>query len=203
VTVTAADNFATTAPASIQLVVATPVQTAFNPAGDVDGDNFSNSWEQAFNSNPLSKGSTPFNLPAPPLTGGKINAARLSIDLDFSTTGKDVIKIAGSLPVKDTSFGLSGQIVILDVGGVIRAFTLDADGNGASGTDSIKVRLGAGGAGFSAKLTGTFAADLADERLTANASDKGRRLVRATLLLNNLYYETIVTHGYNPRTGRF
>ena len=112
--------------------------------GDIDGDNFTNGWEQALGSDPFNPAARPFNLPVP-ATGGKIRSPRLFIDLDFASTPNDLIRVSGRLPAKDKSFSTAGQIVILDVGGNVRAFTMDADGNGVVTTQRLYQLVRAGG----------------------------------------------------------
>jgi len=175
-----------------------------DPNGDIDGDGFTNGWEQALGSDPRNPNSRPFGLPRP-FTGGPMKVRQLLVALDFSGANRDRIRIKGTLPLKNTAFTLAGQVVIIDVGGVVKAFTLGADGTATSGSDTIKVKLGKKKGGqFSVELlNGSFANSFVDEGLVPTQTSRKPRLVQATLLLNNLYYQAIVKKPFNVKKGQF
>ena len=166
---------------------------------DTDGDGFSDGVEAVLGSDLRDPESRPFNLPVA-RAGGTLSVKRIRIELVGGSS--DELMLDARATVRP-NFPLAGQIVILDIGGVIRAFRLDANGRATSGNDVIEVRLGRKRqARINLNLRGALRSQLADENLT-NTGDRGRRIVRATLLLNSLYYSAIIGRAYSPSLGRF
>ncbi len=93
---------------------------------DTDGDGYSDEIEIALGSDPKDPNSRPLKLPA--ITGkGDIQFVKLNIGLSFVGTFGDTIQLTGALPLPAT-FTPAGQTVIVDVGGVVSSYTLQANG---------------------------------------------------------------------------
>ncbi len=110
-----------------------------------------------------------------PVSAGSVPdliVGKMSIKLNFSKSGNDSIGLQGTLAVPD-GFRVEGRKFVLDVGGVIKSFTLDAKGKAKAPGEQlvlkVKAKKGvvtAQDAKLSLKLTkGTFSADLADDGL--------------------------------------
>src|SRR5205814_3716890 len=90
--------------------------------------------------------------------------SNLGIKLDFAHVAADQIQLSGVFTQLSKTFSPSGSQVIVDVGGVIRTFTLDAKGRALNATDSFSVSLT--DASFTMSLQGaSFASQLGDEGL--------------------------------------
>jgi hypothetical protein len=163
---------------------------------DLDGDGFSNDMETAAGTDPNDSKSTPFGG-QPAGTILPLTVTKIGISLNFALDGKDGISLSGALDVP-AGFVVLGQQVIVDVGGVARAFTLDAKGSGKSGSDTfkigVKVKKGtpvaAQASKFQVKFSkGTFADSLKDEGLTGEAAVKS---VSKTVVVTVLFNQTML-----------
>lgn len=94
------------------------------------------------------------------------DVAKATVGLKFKASGKDRITVAGQLPLADGT-PLAGRTLSIDFGGVAVPFTLDAKGRSPKGPATASVSAPKGGvAKFTVKLTGAYAAMLADEGMT-------------------------------------
>ena len=100
----------------------------------------------------------------------------LAIKLNFAKPGSDSIALSGTL-VRPAGFSATGQSIVIDVGGVVTAFALNAQGKIKNGNDMFSIAMkgtAASSARFSMKLNkGNFAAPLAKAGLT-NAAAKAK-----------------------------
>ncbi|HEY3324713.1 MAG TPA: MBG domain-containing protein, partial [Planctomycetota bacterium] len=172
------------------------------PSQDSDGDGFSDQIETALGSNPNSASTTPGGA-AKPTASGKLSVSRLSIKLNFSKPqGNDSIGLSGLLLIPE-GFSISGQTAIVDIGGVVKAFTLDPKGKSPKGNDSLAVGVKSGKTGtslqiakFAVKLSkGSYAVALADDGLI-NATTSARVSVPVTVIFNGDVLEKAVTQAY-------
>jgi autotransporter-associated beta strand protein len=176
-------------------VVVDPVTAIVGQGIDSDGDGFSDAFEEAAGSNPYDPADTPTGQAA----GASANALvikNLLIRLKFARQNSDSIKVGGTLA---TPAGLvpAGQKVVLDIGGIDRAFVLNSKGVDTSTTDQVKIGTAKGQkATFAVGLRqGSFAATLANEGLVGTATVKnqtksiglaivvGRELYRGTAMV--------------------
>jgi len=155
-------------------VVVDPATAIVGQGIDSDGDGFSDGFEEAGGSNPNDPADTPTGQTA----GGSANALvtkKLLIRLKFARQNGDSIKLEGTLA---TPAGLApaGQKVVLDIGGIDRAFVLNSKGIETSGTEQVKIgKAKAQKAAFAVGLRrGSFAAALADEGLVGTATVKNQ-----------------------------
>ena len=79
---------------------------------------------------PNDPNSTPFGgiLAGTPLP---LTISKIGVKLNFARAGSDSISLSGTLPIP-AGLVVAGQSVVIDVGGVIKIFTLDDKGNGAA-----------------------------------------------------------------------
>jgi uncharacterized protein YkwD len=170
------------------------VEYVSNSWKDSDGDGVADELEVALGTSPGSANSSPL---APGVTTQSLILSRLRVKLNFLDTvnGKDQITLQGLLPIP-AGFSASGKKVTLDVGGVIRTFTLDARGNNTpKGKDSFRVRLtpnatGAYNARYQIKLNkAVFSTTLADEGLVGTETVTAvYRPVPVLMLFNETLY---------------
>ncbi|HEV7734150.1 MAG TPA: hypothetical protein VGR62_18405 [Candidatus Binatia bacterium] len=116
---------------------------------------------------------------------------KMSIKLNFAVPGKDSASFTAAIPVP-AGFDPTGRSLSIDVGGIVRSFTLDAKGKAKTATEQVTLKLRRVGgtvpaqdALLSFKATkGTFATELADEGLTNANVDHEERTVSVGVLLN-------------------
>jgi len=198
------------------------VVSAASPEGDLDGDGIPNSidtdddgdglsdiFEDAIGSSPLDAGNLPLDDPSQAKNPGPLDVKKMSIKLSFSKTLTDSITISGTLPVKAGFTGANKKLTV-DVGGVIKSYTLGAKNFVKVGSDyvklSVKAKKGVVSADQAAKYSikiskGTFASTLADDGLgNENAKNKATT-VRVDVLFNGQYLRKLVPQIYTAKQG--
>ncbi len=92
---------------------------------------------------------------------------KLSIKLNFAKPSSDSIQLQGTLEVP-SDFDPAGATVVVDVGGVIRSFTLDEKGKSKVDYDQAQIKKPKDGLSkYAVKIAkGSFSTTLADEGLT-------------------------------------
>ena len=138
----------------------------------------------------------------------KLSVTKLGIKLNFGAAGNDAIALSGLLLIPD-GFTVAGQTVIVNIGGVVKAFTLDAKGKSPKGNDSLAVGVKAGKTGtplqiakFAVKLMkGTFAAALADDGLV-NATTTAQVTVPVTVIFNGEVLKKAMPQSYKATAGK-
>lgn len=121
---------------------------------------------------------------------------RLAIKLNFATSNSDSITLSAMLDKTG-----AGKPLVINVGGVIKAFTLDATGKAKSGGDSVAVspKTGKLAARF---MHGSFAAQLLSSGLT-NATVSGVSLsIRVGTLFNNSMWFAQQPQLYKATQGK-
>jgi sugar lactone lactonase YvrE len=206
-TFTASDGTDESAPATISITM----QGSGGVGGESDSDNdgFPDEIEIALGSNPTDAQDRPFGLPKADVATG-LSVVKLGIKLNFAKSGNDSISLSGLMPVP-AAFQATGQRVIVDVGGVIKAFTLDAKGaSPRNPAESCKLAIKAKqgvvfeqSAKFTMKLAhGSFADALKDDNLR-NATTKGENVsVPLAVIFNNKLYKLVVARTYTAREGK-
>ena len=133
---------------------------------DLDNDGFADDIEAALGSDPQDPLSRPLNLP-PAAQAGALSVGAMTVKLNFAKGSADSITVNGAVPVP-LGLNAAGQTVIVDVGGVVRAFALDATGKStprnSAATFAVQLpkKASAQLAPFTVKLTrGSFAAQFA------------------------------------------
>lgn len=198
------------------------VVSAASPDGDLDGDGINNSidtdddgdglsdiFEDAIGSSPLDAGNLPLDDPNQAKNPGPLDVKKMSIKLSFTKLLSDSIAISGTLPVK-AGFTGSNKKFVVDVGGVIKSFTLGSKNTAKVGGDSIKLSVKAKkgvvsadqAAKYSIKISkGTFGSTLADDGLgNENAKNKATT-VRVDVLFNGQYLRKLVPQIYSAKQG--
>ncbi|MEI6234777.1 MAG: PKD domain-containing protein [Planctomycetota bacterium] len=175
--------------------------------GDTDGDGFSDEIEAALKFDPFNSDVTPFKLPSPK-GNAPISNSKLRIKLDFANANKDKLTLTGHLLVNGVI--PVNQIMIVDVGGVVRAFTLNSTGLGKTNTkDKVNLFVKTSQAlvdltipNFQVQLdAGSFAAALADEKLTNIPAKNVKRSVNVTIILLNTVFKATVQQSYSVRNS--
>jgi len=193
--ITASDAEGNTASKTLTVTVITQSTT------DTDTDGFSNAIEDALGTNKNSALSTPFNLPSP-VAGVGMKITKLAITLNFKRANRDLIVVNGSLP---SGTNIIGKYVIIDVGGVVKAFVLDQLGRSPNyGKDFVfsmtGVKDGTSNGGFTMTLkNNTFAPQLVDEKLTA--STKTTTTISVNLIFDGKSYVVAVPVKYSANSA--
>ena len=174
--------------------------TGTNSDIDTDGDGFSDELELATGSNPLDVGSIP--ALATSAIKHTFGAQKIGIKLSFKAGGSDSISVTGVLPVA-TGFLFTTPVVV-DVGGVVKQFTLAKNGRGKSGADTLNIITSRKNNAQGQKIgnmqlslkKGTFADALKDEKLTAGAVKNSPRVITVNVIFNGELYTSIRTLTY-------
>ena len=175
---------------------------------DTDGDGFPDELEVGVGTSPTDATSTPFGGTSAG-TASVVNITGMSIKLNFAASNKDSVNIRGTLTVPE-GFVPSAKSVILDVGGIIKTFTLDSKGSSPKGDDSfmLKVSKTAAGTGlrasFNVKLNkGSFTSLLTDEGLVGTSDLKSvSRTVKVIVLVNNTFYLSDKVLSYTAKASK-
>jgi hypothetical protein len=178
---------------------------------DSDSDGYSDEIEAALGSNPQNSADTPFALGSV-VPGGELVVTKMTVKLVF-TPGRnnmDGISIKGELPVPE-GFRALDKKIILDVGGVVKTFTLDAKGASTpKGVDAFKLSFKAT-KGVVAKQTGKYSVKLAksdfadallDEGLTNGDVAATPVTIPVTLIVNGSSYQKPVTLSYKAKADK-
>jgi hypothetical protein len=120
------------------------------------------------------------------------------------TAGGDSLAVAGFVPQNGTAIR-DGKQAVIYIGGVARAFTLDAKGKSpkTSNPDQFKISAPKNGSSkFSAKLSSAdFLAAMAEEKLT-NATVKTTSKVIVAVAVDQGIYTTEVNVDYAAKQGK-
>jgi hypothetical protein len=170
---------------------------------DTDGNGYPDEIKTALGVSLTNSSATPLNMQAG-ITSQALTLSKLSVKLNFAkTAGNDAIMVSGLLQIP-SGFAANAQTVVVDVGGVVKVFTLDSKGKGhaakgyptvtsaANDHFSLKFKSVKGNVDqqtgtFTAQFNkGTFASSFADVGLLGSASVKdAARTVPVIILFNN------------------
>jgi hypothetical protein len=184
---------------------------------DTDGNGFPDEIISALGLFPSYPTLTPFGIPA---VTAPLTLSKLEVKLNFTHTGGDAISLSGALQIP-AGLVVSGQSVLIDVGGVIKIFTLDIKGNGhaASGYPALtsptndrfklhikltKEKVLKQNAPFTAQFNkGTFGNLLSDEGLLGTATvKKAKRTVPVVILFNVQIFEASPAVLYSAKAQK-
>jgi hypothetical protein len=189
VTVTATDAFGNSLSTTITVIVAAPI---VGTGTDSTGTGYSDSF--------LAATGLVSSQPATADAVQTLAVPSMSIKLDFTKPGNDSISMNGALAIP-AGFTVKGQLVAIDIGGVMASFTLDA--NGAStpksnnlfevGVKSTKGVVKTQTAKYAVKLTkGSFATALGlakgatSKPTTTSATSPVTVIFNGAILQNNV-----------------
>lgn len=143
------------------------------------------------------------------VAGTVLAVTKLSIKLNFAKALADNVVLGALVPVP-AGFGVSGRLVIVDVGGIVRTFVLDDKGKAKS--DGAEVKLGVKTkkgvvAAQTAKLTfkapkGNFDPKLADEGIVDADVDQPDMGLRVEVHVDAQLYARVVTLSYKATHGK-
>jgi len=105
---------------------------------DDDADGFTDGIELAAQTDPLNAASTP--LGGSTVTPGALTISQFKAKFDFKKSPNDSLSARVIATVPD-AFTVSGQALLIDLGGVVRSATFDAKGEFANATDSMKLKV--------------------------------------------------------------
>jgi inhibitor of cysteine peptidase len=187
---------------------------------DTDGNGYPDEVKTALGVSLTNSSATPLNMQAG-ITPQALTLKKLSVKLNFAkVTGNDEIMLSGSLPIT-AGLVASSQTVVVDVGGVVKVFTLNSKGKGVAATGypaatsakndhfSLKFKSVKGKASrqtgtFTAQFNkGTFASSFADVGLLGSASvKKVTRTVPVIILFNNQMYQAAQAVQYTATASK-
>jgi len=189
-TVTVSDGV-TSVEASTQIIVGT--------ASDLDGDGFSDAMELAAGTSISNPSSTPTGQA---FLSSSLDVKKLMVKLNFAKAASDSILLQATLPPVGLQ-PLEGKVMLVEVGGIGRKFTLGQKGSlksdtefaqlKASKTKPLSVMVKLNKQDFAETLA---AAGLVDADTTATVS------LPVTVIFDNLAYSTTVTVGYKAKAGK-
>lgn len=200
-----ATNVAGTASQTLTIVITG--DGVSNSSVDSDGDGFSDEVETALGLDPKNPSDTPFGG-APAGTPESLFVTNLIIGVNFAKAGSDSLQLAGVLNVP-AGFTLSGAKVVVDVGGVVRNFTLDSKGSTPKGNDTLKLSVKSVKgvvAGQASKFTirftkGSWQGLLTDEGLTNDNATGVPKTVPVVILFNKKVFKADVAQLYTAKKG--
>ncbi len=180
----------------------------FDPlATDSDCDGYPNAIEDLVGASRYVSTDTPFPAAsgAPTATAAPALATKLKIDLDFANVANDRLVMKGSIPVGGSTFEPEGQRVIVDVGGKLFAFTLDAKGKGNDGAGArIRVAKKVIGGNVFFALTAKdidLQTDLSDDGLTNTTTTNASVSIDVAVWMTNLHGKSTKPMHYTATTG--
>ena len=187
---------------------------------DTDGNGFPDELKTALGISLTDPNATPLGIPTgtPPLP---LTISKLGVKLNFACANSDSISLSGTLPIP-AGLVVAGQSVVIDVGGVIRIFTLDDMGKGTASSgigaaavggpnDYLKLRvkslkgvIAAQTAPFTVKLNkGAFVSLLSDEGLVKTATVKNSSITVPVIILFNVQvFEATHSVFYTAKKGK-
>jgi hypothetical protein len=186
---------------------------------DTDGNGYPDEVKTALGVSLTNYSATPLNMQAG-ITPQALTLSKLSVKLNFAkATGSDEIMVSGSLPIT-AGLVASTQTVVVDVGGVVKVFTLNSKGKGVAAAaypatsatndhftlkfKTVKGKVNQQTGTFTAQFNkGTFASLFADVGLLGSASvKKVSRSVPVIILFNNQMYQTAQAVQYTATTNK-
>ncbi len=137
-----------------------------------------------------------------------LSVTKLGINLNFSKPLSDGISVTGLLPI-EANYNPTGKKIVVNVGGVVKTFTLTSKASAKVGGDLIKISIKASKkvvlaqqAKFGVKFSkGSFSTSLSDEGLT-NADIAAARSVVVSIIFENSLYQTTKQVLYTAKTGK-
>lgn len=189
--------------AATQSVLIAVLSPAVPPgSSDSDGDGYSDAIEVAAGSSPSEFNDRPYGMNLNPAKG-ELTDVDLAISLNFARAGKDKISVSGVLNV--SSPGGESVPFAIEVGGVAKAFSINAKGRGRSGKDSIRIAplKGKDASVFDVNLNqGSFAAPLLAHGLNNETNKKVSVTVPVTVLYANKVFASNLVVSYTSKKGR-
>jgi hypothetical protein len=167
-------------------------------AADTDGDGFSDALETALGTSPAS------NTSVPVLSGPDIPFERLGVRVQLNfDKGNGQVRLGGRIPLPPQgSFAM--KTVVLDVGGVVKQFSLDPNGLAVLREDVFATVPGAETDGrFAAEFgASTAPADLADDGFDATESKDKVVTVPVALYMEGRRFTSTLTGVYNAAPNK-
>ncbi|MBE7462724.1 MAG: S8 family serine peptidase [Planctomycetes bacterium] len=136
----------------------------------------------------------------PPPTTSPLNLTRMQLALNFRYFGRDTAIVQGYLPALSNR-NPTGLQVQLNLGGVVRTFTLDYRGRGFSGYDKFYLYTTRGGY-FTLNLRGSFASSWLDEGMVNADCNLTPITMPMSLTVDGVTYSTNRSLRYTARAGR-
>jgi hypothetical protein len=205
VTVTVTNGAKLSSSAAMTMIVMATggaASTPFPIQPDTDGDGFPDVVEIAAGSSASSASETPYGIPV--LPPQLLTDVKLSAKLNFVRPNLDSMTLSGTFGVPD-GFVLAEQKLIMDVGGVVRVFTLNPKGFLHTRTDSLVLRA----RGLKAR-TAKFRIMLKNADIVPSFKPYGMTntpvkhkivMLPVRIYFNDAIYQTIQTESYDGAVG--
>ena len=188
VTVTDAHGASVSASVAVSVQAATiPIDGGGTTLTDSNGDGIPDGMQAAADANGI----------ATPAADVALKITKLTVSLNFSRANSDAIHLTGAVAVP-AGFTPTGAIVIVDIGGVVRTFTLDKNGKAKLGSDlfTLTPKNGSVSVQFS---KGAFASTLSGLGLT-NANIKNAPVtVPIAILFGNELFTAAAKGSYSAK----
>jgi len=144
---------------------------------------------------------------APAASGSALVVDTLAMQLKLNKPGRDSLLVRGSFPVPP-DFQPDGQRLVIDVGGIVREFILDARGRSrrdpANPGASLALSVGEATASFKLRLRRfDLASAFADEGIGSTDASDALTGVRVACVVDGTLFETIEPLRYSARPGHF
>ena len=130
--------------------------------------------------------------------------ANLAIKLVFSKPGSDSISLQGTL-IRPANFNAAGAPLVVDIGGVVTTFTLNASGKIKSGNNALTISLKGKNtqtAKFKMVLSkGSFASTLANVGLDNGNESNKAVTIPVGVIFNNQLWVASISQTYKAKKG--
>jgi hypothetical protein len=187
---------------------------------DTDGNGYPDEIKTALGVSLTNSSATPLNMQVG-IAPQALTLSKLSVKLNFAKAGgNDQIMAGGSLPIP-SGFVASSQTVVVDVGGVVKIFTLTSKGKGVATTGypaatsakndhfalkfkTVKGKVNQQTGTFTAQFNkGAFASSFTDVGLLGSASvKKVARIVPVVILFNNQMFQAAQAVQYTATANK-
>jgi hypothetical protein len=198
VTITAT-NASDTVTGTMTIVLTEPVISGPASQADSDDDGFPDELEAELGTSRLDPEDTPMNdQPGTDMQPTGIIRAAIKLNFRKPTAISDSIQLSGAIP-QLVGFAPANVQVTVDVGGVVRTFTLGAKGISLDKALKINPKTGK----FSLRMKGSFAAKLEDEGLHNSTELRHEVTVPIFILAGNIgWYGESRRMLYNSKEDR-
>jgi hypothetical protein len=209
-TITGGDNSVTTVDFDVNILLDTDgdgLPDSIDP--DDDNDGFPDFLEIEMGTNPQDATSTPLGG-APAGTLQALTVSKLGFALNFAKSNLDTLTMTGTLPVP-AGFQPNGVPLIVDVGGVVKVFTLDAKCKGQTNPPAktsafaitFNAKKPAAASKFTLKLSkASLQTPLLDEGLISKDVKNESDTVLVTIIFNGKVYQKTQPQSYTAKTGK-
>jgi hypothetical protein len=206
ITATFTDDEGNTSPFNILGLPPGALGSGGSTLNDADNDGVPDGIEALLGTSPSDADSVPSGFVSGSASVAMQNI-KIQVRLAFNKKPEkqnDSVSASSSLPLADGFVFTNGQQAVLDVGGVVRLFTLTGKGSAKTLKESIKLGKPKNGTSKLASKFGKddFTDEFGDEGLTDDTLVKEQRPVSMVLLFNSKIYTGSRTLLYSSKAGK-